>query len=92
MIDVRCDLNIGIEEVFLMATNCDLGRSSLILEQYQREMEIIAVALQEESQDEREERLNLVSRSRSLTNACFHAQLETSDASTYVAPVAYARP
>ena len=43
-----------------MATNCDFGRSSLLNEQYQREMETIAVALQEESQDEREERLSLV--------------------------------
>ena len=75
-----------------MATNRDFGRSSLILEQYQREMEIIAAALQEESQDEREERLSLVTRSRSLTNACFHAQLETSEVSTYVSSVAFARP
>jgi hypothetical protein len=89
---VRCDLNIGIKEVFFMATNCDFGRSSLILEQYQREMDIIAVALQEESQDEREERLSLVTRSWSLTNACFHAQLETSDVPTYVSSVAFARP
>ena len=43
-----------------MATNCDFSRSSLLSEQYQREMELIAVALQEESQDEREERLSLV--------------------------------
>jgi len=85
-------LNIGIEEVFFMATNCDFGRSSLILEQYQREMEIIAVALQEESQDEREERLSLVTRSWSLTSACFHSQLETSEDSTYVSPVSFARP
>jgi len=75
-----------------MATNRDFGRSSLILEQYQREMEIIAVALQEESQDEREERLSLVTRSWSLTNACFHAQLETNDVPTYVSSVAFARP
>jgi len=75
-----------------MATNCDFGRSSLILEQYQREMEIIAAALQEESQDEREERLNLVSRSWSLTSACFHAHLETSEVSTYATPVALAHP
>jgi len=40
-----------------MATNSDFGRSSLLSEQYQREMELIAVALQEESQDEREDRL-----------------------------------
>jgi hypothetical protein len=75
-----------------MATNRDFGRSSLILEQYQREMEIIAAALQEESQDEREERLSLVTRSWSLTNACFHAQLETNDVSTSVPSVAFARP
>jgi hypothetical protein len=82
---------LEFKEVFFMATNCDFGRSSLILEQYQREMEIIAVALQEESQDEREERLSLVTRSWSLTNACFHAQLETNDVSTYVPSVAFAR-
>ena len=63
-----------------MATNCDFSRSSLLTEQYQREMELIAVALQEESQDEREERLSLVERSWSLTCACFHEQLESSDA------------
>ena len=74
-----------------MATNSDFGRSSLLIEQYQREMEIIAVALQEESQDEREERLNLVARSWSLTRACFHAQLESSEAPAY-ASVVFARP
>ena len=36
-----------------MATNYDFGRSSLLAEQYQREMDIVAVALQEQSQDER---------------------------------------
>jgi hypothetical protein len=81
-----------LNEVFLMATNRDFGRSSLILEQYEREMEIIAGALQEESQDEREERLNLVARSWSLTNACFHAQLETNEVSPHTSPVALARP
>ncbi len=74
-----------------MATNCDFGRSSLLAEQYQREMEPIAVALQEESQEEREERLVLVERSWSLSCICFHAQLESSDLPVY-APVAYARP
>jgi len=74
-----------------MATNCDFGRSSLLIEQYQREMEIIAFALQEESQDEREERLNLVARSWSLTSACFHAQLESSESPAF-ASVAFARP
>ena len=74
-----------------MATNCDFGRSSLLAEQYQREMELIAVALQEESQDERDERLNLVARSWSLTTTCFHAQLESSEAHAY-ASVALARP
>jgi hypothetical protein len=63
-----------------MAMNCDFSRSSLLTEQYQREMELIAVALQEESQDEREERLSLVERSWSLTCACFREQLESSDA------------
>ena len=74
-----------------MATNCDFGRSSLLIEQYQREMDIIAVALQEESQDEREERLNLVSRSWSLTCACFHSQLESSEVPAYASSVAFAR-
>ncbi len=74
-----------------MATNCDFSRSSLLAEQYQRDMEPIAVALQEESQEEREERLSLVERSWSLTCACFHAQLESSDLSIYTS-VAYARP
>ncbi len=74
-----------------MATNCDFGRSSLLSEQYQREMELIAAALQEESQEEREERLSLVARSWPLTTACFRAQLETSDMPSQ-APVALARP
>jgi hypothetical protein len=74
-----------------MATNFDFGRSSLLAEQYQREMELIAVALQEESQDERDERLNLVALSWPLTTACLHAQLESSEAPVY-APVAFARP
>ena len=74
-----------------MVTNCDFSRSSLLAEQYQRDMEPIAVALQEESQEEREERLGLVERSWSLTCTCFHAQLESSDLPVY-APVAYARP
>ncbi|GAC1657514.1 MAG: hypothetical protein NVS4B7_03140 [Ktedonobacteraceae bacterium] len=75
-----------------MATNCDFGRSSLLIEQYQREMDVIAAALQEESQDEREERLSFVSRSWSLTHACFHAQLESSETPTYASSVAFARP
>ncbi len=74
-----------------MATNCDFSRSSLLNEQYQREMELIAVALQEESQDEREERLSLVAQSWSLTTACFRAQLEPSEVSAYTS-VAFARP
>lgn len=74
-----------------MATNCDFSRSSLLTEQYQHDMELIAAALQEESQDERDERLGLVERSWSLTCTCFHEQLETSDASTPVhIPVAVA--
>jgi hypothetical protein len=75
-----------------MATNYDFGRSSLLTEQYQREMDIIAVALQEESQDEREERISLVVRSWSLTSACFHAQLDTIETSSYTPSVAFARP
>jgi hypothetical protein len=73
-----------------MAANCDFSRSSLLSEQYQREMELIAVALQEESQDEREERLNLVAHSWSLTTACFHAQFDVSETPVY-ASVAFAR-
>ncbi len=74
-----------------MATNCDFGRSTLLSEQYQREMETIAVALQEENQDEREERLSLVANSWPLTSACFHAQLESHEASTH-SRVALVRP
>ena len=75
-----------------MATNYDFSRSSLLSEQYQHDMELIAVALQEESHDECEDRLGLVARSWSLTSACFHAQLEleASDAPAY-ASVAFAR-
>lgn len=74
-----------------MATNYDFSRSSLLIEQYQREMDVIAAALQDESQDEREERLSLVGRAWSLTCACFHAQLESSDIPVYVS-VAAIRP
>ena len=74
-----------------MTTNCDFGRSTLLVEQYQREMEPIAVALQEESQEERDERLSLVEHSWSLTCTCFHAQLESSDLPVYTS-VVYARP
>jgi hypothetical protein len=74
-----------------MTTNCDFGRSTLLVEQYQREMEPIAVALQEESQEERDERLVLVERSWSLTCTCFHAQLESSDVPVYTS-LAYVRP
>ena len=62
-----------------MATNSDFGRSALLSEQYQHEMELIADALQEESQDEREDRLGLVDRSWALTTACYQAQNDTSD-------------
>ena len=75
-----------------MTTNWDFGRSSLLIEQYQHEMDIIAVALQEESQDEREERLSLVSRSWPLTCACFHAQLKPAEVSVYASSVAFAHP
>jgi hypothetical protein len=75
-----------------MATNCDFGRSSLLIEQFQREMEIIEVALQEESQEEREERLSLVTNSWSLTSVCFHSQLESSEAPAYASSaVAFVR-
>ncbi len=73
-----------------MATNYDFGRSSLLREQYEHDMELIALALQDESVEEREERTNLVTRSWSLASACFHAQLESSDSAVY-APVAFAR-
>lgn len=79
------------KEGIFMATNCDFTRSSLLTEQYQRDMELIAVALQEESQDEREERLSLVERSWSLTCTCFHQQQEANEVPVY-ASVAYARP
>lgn len=68
-----------------MSMNCDFSRSSLLIEQYQHEMELIASALQDESQDEREERLGLVTRSRSLTCLCFHSQLESSETAVYTA-------
>jgi hypothetical protein len=72
-------LDLVSKEVAFMATNSDFGRSSLLSEQYEREMELIAVALQEESQDEREDRLGLVGRSWALTTTCFHEQNDTSD-------------
>ncbi|HYX48504.1 MAG TPA: hypothetical protein VE843_02090 [Ktedonobacteraceae bacterium] len=71
-----------------MTTNFDFGRSSLLAEQYQREMEPIAAALQEESQEEREERLSLVEHSWSLSCSCFHTQLESSDQPMYSSLVA----
>jgi hypothetical protein len=55
-----------------MTANFDVSRSSLLMEQYQREMEIIDAALQDESQDEYEERVNLVACAWSLSCACFH--------------------
>ncbi|MGH2507137.1 MAG: hypothetical protein ACRDHZ_06965 [Ktedonobacteraceae bacterium] len=76
-----------------MTTNYDLSRSSLLMEQYQREMESIATALQEENQEEREERLSFVERAWPLTCACFQAQCEanSSEAPVY-ASVATVRP
>ncbi len=68
-----------------MTTNYDFGRSSIIAEQYQREMDPITAALQEESQEERDERLSLVEHSWSLSCTCFHAQLESSDEPIYTA-------
>ncbi len=69
-----------------MATNYDFGRPSLLIEQYQREMDLIAHALQEESQDEVEERLRFVERAWPLTCACFQSQgqLESSDTPVFV--------
>ena len=74
-----------------MATNNDFGRSSFLMEQYQREMDVITAALQEESQDEREERLSLVETSWSLSCACFQQELEVAEIPVY-ASVAFARP
>jgi hypothetical protein len=74
-----------------MMTNYDFGRSSLLAEQYQHEMEPIAAALQEESQEERDERLSLVEHSWSLSCTCFHAQLESSDQPIYTS-LAYVLP
>ena len=74
-----------------MATNYDFSRSSLLSEQYQRDMELIAVALQEESQDEREERLSLVAQAWPMTTACFQSQVETNEALIYT-PAMLARP
>ena len=74
-----------------MATNYDFNHSSLLTEQYQRDMELITVALQEESQDEREERLGLVAQAWPLTSACFQAQLDSNE-SALSEPVALARP
>lgn len=64
-----------------MAANHDFSRSSFLREQYQQDMDLITVALQDESVDEQEDRLSLVARSWSLTSACFHAQLEASESS-----------
>ena len=66
-----------------MTTNYDFGRSSLLAEQYQRDMEPITAALQEESQEERDERLSMVEHSWFLSCSCFHAQLESSDQPIY---------
>ncbi|HLX58864.1 MAG TPA: hypothetical protein VKR83_17735 [Ktedonobacteraceae bacterium] len=74
-----------------MATNNDFSRSSFLMEQYQREMEIITAALEEESQEEREERLSLVECSWSLTCACFQGQLEVTEVPAF-ASAAFARP
>ena len=71
-----------------MTTKSDFGRSSLLAEQYQREMEPIVAALQEESQDERDERLSLVEHSWFLSCSCFQVQLETSDQPIYTSLVA----
>jgi hypothetical protein len=67
-------LGLPNKEVASMATNSDFGRSSLLSEQYEREMELIAVALQEESLEEREDRTELVELSWGLTATCFQAE------------------
>lgn len=74
-----------------MATDHDFSRSSLLTDQYQRDMELIAVALQEESQDEREERLGLVAQAWPLTAACFQSQQDSNDSLTHES-VILARP
>ena len=74
-----------------MATNNDFGRSSFLMEQYQREMDVISAALQEESQDEREERLSLVEISWSMSCACFQGELEVTEVPVYASAV-FARP
>ncbi len=74
-----------------MATNNDYSRSSFLIEQYQHEMDIITAALQEESQDERQERLSLVQCSWSLSCACLQGELEVTEIPAY-ASVAFARP
>lgn len=71
-----------------MATNYDFSRSSLLIEQYQHEMDVIAAALQDESQEEVEERLSLVERAWSLTCACFHGQPESSEAPVFASTAA----
>ena len=74
-----------------MATNNDYSRSSFLMDQYQHEMDVISAALQEESQDEREERLSLVECSWSMSCACFQGELELTEIPAY-ASVAFARP
>ena len=74
-----------------MATNNDYSRSSFLMEQYQHEMDVITAALQDESQDEREERLSLAESSWSLSCACFQQELEVTEIPAY-ASVAFARP
>jgi hypothetical protein len=74
-----------------MTTNNDFGRSSFLMEQYQREMDVISAALLEESQDEREERLSLVEMSWSMSCACFQQEFEVAEIPAY-ASVAFARP
>jgi hypothetical protein len=67
-----------------MATHNDFGRSSWLMEQYQREMDIITAALCEESRDELEERLSLVTNSWPLICSCFQEQLESSETPAYL--------
>lgn len=74
-----------------MTTNFDFNHSSLLVEQYQREMDVIAAALQEESQDERDERLGLVGCSWSLSCTCFQGQRNAAEVPVPVS-VAFARP
>ncbi len=61
----------------MATTNCDFSRSPLLSEQYQRDMELIAVAFKKKVRTNVKSALS--SRRTLLVShqsACFHAQLE----------------